>query len=188
MKRMREISIACIALMLLLTAVTIPHTLAVHPPTAYELTAGGGNPNSAIDVGDVYVWEGCGGELYVQYVIAEGWCLTETHLHVASSPDDIPQTEAKGKGKNLGGNPIPGKFTYKYEYDPCVTEVIYGPLDTGLFIAAHAVVCIDDMCVPECETAWAGMSSCGSNVATGIDFPGKNWATYITYPYPVNGD
>ena len=191
MKRMREISIACIALMLLLTAVTIPYTLAKSAPTA-ELTAGGGagsgDPKSATDVGNVCVcsWDDT---LRVKYdTTGTGWCLTETHLHVATSLEGIPQTKK--------GNPIPGKFTYKDEYDPCVTERIYDiDLDgyTGtVYIAAHAVVCkeecIDGVLVCVCETAWAGINYICLNddrVATGIDFPGRNWATYFTYTVPA---
>ena len=89
-----------------------------------------------IDVGTVSVWND-GDYLYVEYVVdAEYWCLTETHLHVAISPENIPQKK---------GNPIPGKFDYKSEHD-CVTNYTYEiPLtwdpDTQLSIAAHAVVC-----------------------------------------------
>jgi hypothetical protein len=89
----------------------------------------------AIDVGDVLVWND-GDTLYVKYVITEaGWCLTETHLHVATILTDIPQ-------KN--GNPPPGQFDYKEEHE-CVPDYTYEiPLtwdpNTELFIAAHAVV------------------------------------------------
>lgn len=92
-----------------------------------------------IEVGNVSVWND-GENLYVKYEITEeGWFLTETHLAVATSLDDIPQ-------KN--GNPPPGQFPYSREYDLAdqVTEDTYViPLDgqgvgTKLFIAAHAVV------------------------------------------------
>ena len=184
MKRMREISIACIALMLLLTAVTIPYTSAQDAcnPTA-ELIAGGGNPKSAINVGEVRVWNDCD-YLYVKYVTCY-WCFTETHLHVADEPSDIPQTEAKGKGKgNVGGNPIPGKFDYKTEHDVCAHVYKYtiplGDWTTGdeLVIAAHAEVCREINCECVCETAWGDGTVCLGN---GFDFPGRNWATYFTY-------
>ncbi len=102
--------------------------------------------------------------LYVTYSTTGGWGLTETHLSVATSLDDIPQTKS--------GNPIPGKFQYKTEYDPTITEFTYvidsGAWDDGieLSIAAHAVVELDGY-----ETAWGD----------GPDFPGRNWATYFTY-------
>jgi hypothetical protein len=89
-----------------------------------------------IDVGTVSVWND-EDYLYVEYVVdTEYWCLTETHLHVAIPPENIPQKK---------GNPIPGKFDYKSEHD-CVTNYTYEiPLtwapDTQLSIAAHAVVC-----------------------------------------------
>lgn len=86
-----------------------------------------------IDVGDVIVWND-GDYLYVKYLVtAEGWCLTETHLHVAESMEGIPQKK---------GNPPPGQFTWPMRH-ACATEYTYEiPLewDTGteLFIAAHA--------------------------------------------------
>lgn len=89
-----------------------------------------------MDVGDVIV-QRVGDILYVKYVITEdGWCLTETHLHVADSLGGIPQTKK--------GNPIPGQFDYKEEHG-CVTEYAYPPIDVSglgmtLYIAAHAAV------------------------------------------------
>jgi len=88
-------------------------------------------------VGKVLVWNDAD-NLYVKYLITDpDWCLTETHLHVAASMEEIPQ-------KN--GNPIPGKFDYKGEHE-CESEVDYViPLPEGtecdntLVIAAHAVV------------------------------------------------
>jgi hypothetical protein len=100
-------------------------------PYVTDLLAG-----QTLDVGDVLVWND-GGYLYVKYIVdAEYWCLTETHLHVATSLEGIPQKK---------GNPPPGQFDYKSEHD-CVTDYTYKiPLtwdvDTQLFIAAHAVVC-----------------------------------------------
>jgi len=97
-------------------------------PDVFTLYAG-----QNIDVGNVEVWNDTV-NLYVKYVADDPWCLTETHLHVATSLGVIPQ-------KN--GNPIPGKFDYKDEHD-CVADCTYtiplaGP-DVKLFIAAHAVV------------------------------------------------
>ena len=99
-----------------------------------DLVAGGGNPKSAMDVGNVDVWND-GDYLYVQYVTSGGWCLTETHLHVATSMEAIPQRN---------GNPVPGQFDYKAEHD-CITQYPYTiPLNwdpcTNVYIAAHAVV------------------------------------------------
>lgn len=88
-----------------------------------------------IDVGEVQIWNDAD-NLYVKYIVdVVDWCLTETHVHVATSLEGIPQ-------KN--GNPIPGKFDYMGEHD-CVYEVIYEiPLDWDcneeIYIASHAVV------------------------------------------------
>ena len=103
-------------------------------PQVIDLLAGQTNK-----VGEVKVWNDAD-NLYVKYVITDpDWCLTETHLHVAESEEDIPQ-------KN--GNPIPGHFAYSDEFDLAdeVTEALYAiPLDgwhvdQELAIAAHAVV------------------------------------------------
>ena len=101
-----------------------------------------------IDVGDVSVWNDAT-TLYVKYETTGGWEMTETHLHVATSLEDIPQTQAKGKGKgNIGGNPIPGHFSDGDYYDPPVTndtftfnltDEAWEPCN-DLCIAAHAVV------------------------------------------------
>jgi len=92
--------------------------------------------------------------LYVTYKLSEeavsfGWCLSETHVHVAEDWHLIPQ-------KN--GNPPPGQFDYQatFEYEPCVTEYTYtiplsedlieslgeicGDEYPDLYIAAHAVI------------------------------------------------
>ena len=131
-----------------------------------------------IDVGDVLVWND-GTTLYVKYVVNDPWCLTETHLQVATSLDEIPQ-------KN--GNPIPGKFEENNKHD-CITEVVYmynlfgkeWDFEDELYIAAHAKVQNDSVPVEWdldnnpiswwTESAWA----------YGADFAGKNWATYFTY-------
>lgn len=121
-----------------------------------------------IEVGVVKVWNDTQ-NLYVKYVINDpDWCLTETHLHVAKYFADIPQTKK--------GNPIPGQFDYKDEYD-CVKESdLYTipldqelmPCETELFIAAHAVVQMREI---QEETAWGGEDT----------FNDKNWATYFEY-------
>lgn len=112
---------------------TAAHTEA--EPFVTDLIAGGGNPKSAIDVGDVSIWNDMD-YLYVKYQTDDPWCITETHLHVALTPESIPQKK---------GNPIPGHFTYNDEWDPCIPEYTYTiPLPvvpgTNVSIAAHAVV------------------------------------------------
>ena len=99
------------------------------------------------------------------------WYLVETNLEVASSLEDIPQTGS--------GNPKIGKFTYKTEHDPMVTEFTYVvPRGSGmLYIAAHAVV-FHDVGEGYCETAWG-------QGPTHQQFPGRSWALYFTYPAPA---
>jgi len=144
------------------------------------LIAGGGNPKSAIDVGQVCV-EKVDGYLRIIYLTRPGWCMTETHLHVADSPDGIPQT-----AKN---NPIPGQFDYS-TMNQCTRGVKHMVpfVADPTYIAAHAVVCMCDCakicaytecdcsetceCSDNCETAWGA----------GIRFNDKNWATYFMYP------
>lgn len=92
-----------------------------------------------LQVGEVQVWDD-DGFIYVKFKLDDGsdWCLTETHLHVASSMGEVPQ-------KN--GNPIPGQFDYSMEHE-CISEYTYAVnyLDLGIecgaavVIAAHAVV------------------------------------------------
>jgi hypothetical protein len=113
----------------LLLAITSP-TLAQDCSGTTDLLAG-----QYTDAGDVIITSDSE-NLYVQYVTADGWCLTETHLQVSTDPNAIPQKK---------GNPAPGKFEYKRKYD-CVTEdtyVIALPEDwqgTTVYVAAHAVV------------------------------------------------
>lgn len=150
-----------------------------------DLIAGGGNPKSAVDVGDVLVYNDSE-HLYIKYVTADGWYLTKTHLHVATEEEAIPLAGSKGKGHGKEKddefrNPVPGQFEYTREYDECVAEDTYiinlgeeeaEPGDE-LTIAAHAVVRSDS----KQESAWAD----------GIRFTDKgNWATYFVYHYHVN--
>jgi len=126
-----------VALMLTLLPVgALAHT--ADDPFVTDLTAGGGNPKSAMDVGNVEVWND-GEYLYVKYVVTDGgWCLTETHVQVFL--DDFGFTDVPHKN----GNPIPGLFTYQSEHD-CVADwtytipIAWGP-GTELLIAAHGVV------------------------------------------------
>ncbi|MEJ2251160.1 MAG: hypothetical protein P8Y97_16095 [Candidatus Lokiarchaeota archaeon] len=116
-------------------------------PFVTELIAGGGNEKSAIDVGEIRVWNDAD-YLYVKYVIDTDLTpdnpsddgvptlIYESHLHIEEHFMSIPQ-------KN--GNPIPGQFNYKTEHDPGVSEFTYEipitwDIDTQVSIAAHALV------------------------------------------------
>ncbi len=132
-----------------------------------DFIAGGGNEKSATDVGDILIWNTTE-YIYVKYSLIEGWSLTESHLHLASSIEEIPQTKK--------GNPIPGQFDYKNEHD-YVSEFEYQipfswSLGDQIYIAAHGeVIFIDSNSIEVEESAWA----------SGDEFPGNNWATYFTY-------
>ena len=118
----------------------------------------------SIPVGSVVV-ENDAQYLYVTYQTDGNWLITETHLDVATRPEDLRQTSK--------GNAVPGRFAYKSEHDPGVANVIHTidlsawPAGTPLFLAAHSVV----VSASGSETAWA----------EGLDFPGSNWAMYFSY-------
>lgn len=103
--------------------------------------------------------------IYVTYQTDGNWLITETHLDVATRPEDLKQTPK--------GNAIPGRFAYQSEHDPGVETVTYTidgtawPAGSQLYFAAHSVVVSSS----GSETAWG----------EGIDFPGKNWAMYLPY-------
>lgn len=154
--------------MILALGVPVPasaHT--AEEPFATDLIAGGGNPRSAKDVGDVLVWND-GDTLYVRYALADG-CgrLSETHLEVATSLEDIPQRN---------GNPPPGRFTWSMPTGMASEQTYAIPLgDWGpgaeVLIAAHASVVRGSSRCCRSETAWGA----------GEDFPGRNWAMYFRY-------
>ncbi|MBD3163562.1 MAG: hypothetical protein GF346_13740, partial [Candidatus Eisenbacteria bacterium] len=122
-----------------------------------------------IDVGTVTVYNDQD-DLFIRIETTGGWWMTESHVAVATTLEDIPQT---GKG-----NPKVGHFGLWAEHDPPVTTYTYSigyEYEPGveLFLAAHAVVELHDengQRIQE-ETAWAD----------GFEFPGNNWATYFTY-------
>lgn len=140
----------------MLMAVVLVAVFAAQTTLGADLIAG--NPkNGANVVGEVTVSQE-DGFIVVTFSTTNGVILTETHLHIATSPDDIPQNN---------GNPNPGGFQYSDPHGP-VTEwtymiplqvdPVYHPkngklLDPGhdwttpgttLYIAAHAVVHSDD--------------------------------------------
>ena len=125
-------------------------------------------------VGEVKVWIDDDGDLWVRYEAFDGYCLQETHVHVAYTLDGIPQRN---------GNPVPGQFASKHDELGCVRYDYHefeGPWDSGpLYIAAHASVGKPDDPYWE-ETAWGVI--CGN--IDGYQFPGANWAAYILYQVP----
>jgi hypothetical protein len=103
--------------------------------------------------------------VYVTYQTDGNWLITETHLDVATRPEDLKQTSK--------GNAVPGRFAYQSVHTPGVATVVHTldltawPSGTQLFLAAHCVV----VSATGSETAWA----------EGLDFPGSNWAMYFSY-------
>lgn len=86
------------------------------------------------DVGDVFVWNDAT-NLYIEIDLVSGWCMTESHVAVASTTAGIPQTKT--------GNPIPGKFAYGDTYDPCADGDVFTVPLSGFatpVIAVHAKV------------------------------------------------
>ncbi len=84
-----------------------------------------------------------GDDIVVTYTTDEGWFITETHLHIAASEEDL-----RAQVTNRGGNPQIGNFDYGDD-DLYTDEVTYTipkgdidpePSDGCYYIAAHAVV------------------------------------------------
>ena len=165
-------------------------------PFTTELIAGGGNPKSAINVGEVLVWND-GDYICVKYqlsedALAEGWFLTETHLAIAASLDDIPQRN---------GNPVPGKFPYGDDdlgvydgqgnltggadsYQECISLLdLSVEADDEVFVAAHAVVC--ELGEVVTETIASGD---GSGYVLRIAENETNPGYPIGYPGPYGGE
>ncbi|NNL07702.1 MAG: hypothetical protein HKP38_00610 [Croceitalea sp.] len=93
-------------------------------------------------------------------ITAPGYCLTETHIAVASSYEFLPQSKS--------GNPKVGNFEFSKSHD-CSTNYTYRiPVSKGSVIAVHGVV--ENASRPS-ETIWA----------QGCDFTGKSWAMYFHF-------
>ncbi|MFH1144671.1 MAG: hypothetical protein V1774_09030 [Candidatus Eisenbacteria bacterium] len=111
--------------------------------------------------------------LSVEIVAAPGWYLTESHVAVARTLEELPQTGS--------GNPKVGHFDFAAVHDPpasgytyTISVADYGyQVGDALVLAVHAVVeRVNEQGVPvQEETAWAD----------GPPFPGNNWATYLHY-------
>ena len=124
-----------------------------------------------IDVGTVVIAND-GERLCVTYNTTGNWYLTENHLDIALTPEEIPQTNS--------GNPRPGQFSYSHilttpvqtdEHCFTLAELGYEP-GAVLYIAAHSkVVRMENGEPVQTETAWGD----------GLPFPGANWATYMEH-------
>lgn len=102
----------------------------VSQPDEYTLYAGQTTP-----VGTVQVWNDVT-DLHVAIDLADGWCMTESHVDARSTVAEIPQTK-----KN---NPIPGQFAAGNAYDPCADADAFtfplSALGTTPVIAVHVKV------------------------------------------------
>jgi hypothetical protein len=129
MKRRISIGLAAAMTAAVLVALATPASAAPAGAMKVDLLA-----SQSIDVGDVYIWNDAT-TLHVEYVLDAGWCMTESHLAVATKSSGIPQVK---------GNPIPGMFAYGEPYDPCASGDTFDiPLPVGaksLVIAADAKV------------------------------------------------
>lgn len=129
--------------------------------------------------GDVYITN-TGTHICVRLVlnkdsIRDNFLFTEGHLGIWETTNEwVPPNTVPMKN----GNPIPGKFPEKFEFDPGVTEFqwcfpnVWEPGDQ-LVIGTHAVMERPETdCYPaQNETLWGDCHP----------FPGKNWARYIYY-------
>jgi len=141
-----------------------------------DIIADGGSASTAIDVGDIIVWQDSS-NLYVKYMTVDDWMMTETHLAVSDALSDIPVTKA--------GNPKVGKFPYSTDHSPAVTEFTYTipwtwAKDAKLYIAAHCAVKKQTGTDAECNPIYREETGWGD----GTDFGGNSWAMYFTYEDP----
>jgi hypothetical protein len=173
---------------------------------ANMLTLGYGQPtgttvNLLVDqtaqFGTVTISFSGGNTIHVTYTIdaahiADNWFLTEVHVD-GPTLADIPVTGS--------GNPKVGKFTYSYELTPPTSNpdgTITGGLTTytvaipfayqdtqdfAVQIAAHAALlqCTWRPPVDLTPGYWTYLDETGWG--QGTQFPGSNWAMYITYTY-----
>jgi hypothetical protein len=164
----------------------LPMTVSASPPSNAFMTELIAGQNTL--VGNVLVW-GDGTTLTIRYETLPGWALSETHLHVAPTLEEIPQAN---------GNPVPGQFDQQAEHVPMVNWYEYtyvpDPAAEQLFFAAHAVVCVETTgeegseCVDaynvlETVTLWAGQHIDAGTVTVATD--GENLiVTYnVTEPW-----
>lgn len=97
--------------------------------------------------------------LYVTYETSDGWTLSETHLWVGTSLEDVPQ--------NSQGVPVPGQFPYKMESGLNTTRFMFTiPLatlgfacptsePTTFYMFAHAAIERVGEETTASETAWS---------------------------------
>ena len=129
---------------LLVCAVLMTALVGVASAQTFDLIVGGGSIDGATDVSDVVINVDCAAKtLTVEYILDDGWFLTESHVAVADALAGIPQTKQ--------GNPIPGQFGKKGVEESATlsyqTEYATQPLDISgltcgqdIIVAVHGVV------------------------------------------------
>ncbi len=147
-------------------------SLNVSAADCFDLLAG-----QFTDAGDVCL-EVNGDDLTVTYTTQDGWMLDETQLWVGSDLADMPQ--------NRKGNPKIGNFPYKaeglfpatsYSYTLSLSALGVTSCGSQLYVAAHAVVGVDNGGGLQTETGWSA----------GDRFVSRgSWATYSTYTVPCD--
>lgn len=125
------------------------------------------------NVGVVKITGNADGSLTLVYMLkgAQGWCMTDSAVHLGLALDDFPQ--------NPGGA-IPGQFDYQYDFGGCVKTATVTipdpPGDKGnVYIAIHLSVYGPGGVQ---ETGW--VVRCGN--LEGGQFPGSNWSAWLLFP------
>lgn len=107
--------------------------------------------------------------IYVQYQTNYPWVISDAHAAVAATLDGIPQTKT--------GNPIPGRFAYSATFESDVTTYTF-QVPTGVVFTAGQTVVVAAHAILQAPKSYGGSQT---GWAFGPDFPGANWATYMTY-------
>ncbi len=126
-----------------------------------------------VDVGVVKVTGNADGSLTLDYMLkgAQGWCMTQSSVHVGLTPYDFPLSE-------IGA--MPKEFDYQYSFGSCVASatrtIVDPPGDKGsLYIAIYVEVVNPD---GGRQTAWVWGCPC----LPGGKFPGRNGSAYFVFP------
>jgi hypothetical protein len=110
--------------------------------------------------------------LYIAIALADGWTMSESHVAVGDSPDDIPHSR---------GGPVPGRFPFKRDYDPAVSSDVYALSLAELGYDLGPGTCVPRDLVVAVHAALRGPRGNETAWSDGSAFPGRNWATFTTY-------
>ena len=122
--------VLALGIVAILSITVITSLVNADEPVIVDLMAGQNYDAGQVEVSDD------GEHIYVKIDTEDGWELKQTHVHVARNLEGFP---------NEGNNPPPGRFDYKKEHNPPVSEYTYkikNSWDSGnVLIAVHADVC-----------------------------------------------